>query len=145
MDTEDCLTYLTSASYHSVKFTENYVKNKLFYNFKFNIKLNQSCDDHADEENDLYPEDNNKELHHLELREVPNILCRNGKVPEWIDVSVIAVGKDYTLIELLCSGRFTKEREKMCYSKRGQGPFGIKSPILPPHQKENKKFKLKKV
>ena len=143
MNKDDFRTYLLSASYRAVKFAEKYVKNKLHFEFSYDIYLNQSYDEHADEESTLYPEDNDKEIKGINSEEVLEILCRNNKVPEWIDISVSAVGKKFTLLSLLCCGRFTSKDEKMYYSKRGQGPFGIKSPSFPPDLKEGKKFRIK--
>lgn len=145
MIVEDFYTYLLSASFSCTRFAEDYVKNKLHYKFKYLVKLNKSCDVHADEENDLYPEDDGKELKLDEEKEVVELLLRKGKIPEWIDISVKGVGKDYTLLELLCCGRYTAKREKMYYTKHGQGPFGIKSPTFPPRHIEGEKFKIGKV
>ncbi|MCP4990267.1 MAG: hypothetical protein GY928_30785 [Colwellia sp.] len=145
METNDFKTYLTSASYYAVKIAEDFVKNKLHYDFRYHVFLNQSFDGHASDENDLYPEDNDKELLNLEANDVAKILCRNNKIPEWIDISVEGTGKDFTLLRLYCCGRFTAEREKLYYFDRGQGPFGIKSPSLPLGYIEGKKFKVPKV
>ena len=142
---EDFHTYLSSASYECFRFAQEFVKNKLPVEFKYHVHLNQSCDTHADDENDLYPEDDGKELSLLNWKEVVDLLVRKGKVPEWIDISVFAEGKDFTLLRLLCCGRYTGERKKMYYSNRGQGPFGIKSPDLPSNYSEGKKFKIGKV
>jgi len=150
MNRPDFITYLTSASYHAVKlvkFAERYVENEMKYDFRFRVKLNQSCDDHATEENDLYPDDDGKVVDCESFEEVADLLSRESKNPEWIDISAIAVNRHFTLLELLCCGRYTSIKEKMYYSERGQGPFGIKSPTFPAGFDSNsgKKFKLKKV
>ena len=145
MNKNDFYTYLIAASYQAVKFAEGYVKNTLHYNFMYDVSLNESCDEQAEPESDLYPEDNDKKIQGISAKDVIEILCRNDKVPEWIDISVKAVGKDFTLLNLLCCGRYTANKEKMYYSKSGQGPFGIKSPDLPFGYKDGQKFKIKSV
>jgi hypothetical protein len=147
MNQSDFITYLTSASYNAVKFAERYVKNEMKYDFKFKVELNQSYDHNATEENDLYPEDDGKTVTCQSFHEVADLLSRESKNPEWIDISAIAVDRHVTLLELRCCGRFTAIKENMYYSERGQGPFGIKSPPFPAgfDSDSGKKFKLKKV
>ena len=58
-------------------------------------------------------------------------LWRDGKVPEWVDVSVCAANPEYTYIRLTCCGRFSG-LERRLYYKDGLPPFGTKSPMLPP-------------
>jgi len=115
------------------------------YNFEFRVRLNQSADHNAIEENDLYPEDEGTVSDCKDFWEVADLLHRESKVPEWIDISVIEVDRHRTLLELRCCGRYTAIKENMYYSERGQGPFGIKSPSFPVDFDSNsgKKFKLK--
>jgi len=126
----DFLTYLTSASYHATKFAERYVRNKMVYDFKFEVRLKLSSDPHATDQDHLFNKEDEGVVICQNLHEVVDLLWRDSKVPEWIDVAVKAAAKDYTLLELRCSDRYTGERDKMVYSNRGQGPFGIKSPSL---------------
>jgi hypothetical protein len=69
-------------------------------------------------------------------------LCRQGKVPVWIDISVESVYKDQTIFRLLCAGRYTDNEEEFYYNKRETAMFGIKSPTMPPNYVEGQKFKL---
>ena len=132
MNIADFKTYLTSAIYHATKFAERYVVNELFYEFRFMLSLNQSFDGHASEENELYPEDDGRVIRCLDLAAASEVLCRNEKVPEWVDISVSGVGDGFTELELICCGRFTANPGKLRYASKGQGPFGIKGPRLPP-------------
>jgi hypothetical protein len=59
-------------------------------------------------------------------------LWRSGKVPEWIDVSVVAEDGLRTLVELRCCGRFTESEDLLYHRSGGVPPFSIKSPMLPP-------------
>jgi hypothetical protein len=64
--------------------------------------------------------------------EAIDFLVRDGRVPQWIDVSVAEVRGEFTLIELACCGRFVAEEDRMYYHAYGMGPFGLKGPPLPP-------------
>ena len=48
-------------------------------------------------------------------------------------ISVGAVDYDFTYIYLRCCGRFTANDERLYYKQFDRGPFGIKSPAIPPH------------
>ena len=58
---------------------------------RYHVLLNQSCDDHATSDDVLYPEDDGKEIDRISAETVVALLCRDGRCPEWIDVSVEAV------------------------------------------------------
>ena len=57
-------------------------------------------------------------------------LWRDGRVPQWIDVSVAAVDARTTYVRLTCCGRFRGRRDALYYQDANP-PFGIKSPSLP--------------
>jgi hypothetical protein len=59
-------------------------------------------------------------------------LCREGKVPEWIDAAVEAEDGNRSLIALRCCGRFTASEELLYHRAGGLAPFSLKSPVLPP-------------
>lgn len=46
------------------------------------------------------------------------------------------------MVKMLCCGRFTSDPQKMYYSERGFGPFGIKSPDLPRDYTEGLQFEI---
>ncbi len=115
----------------------------------FLIYPNQSYDGHplvSDEE--VYPEETLPEDEHLApLTESETIdwLWRNGKVPEWIDVSVQRCDKKVSFIQLLCCGRYTANDELLYHQQAGRPPFHVTSPPLPPRWKsveENGRFNL---
>ena len=142
MEKDDFRVYLIAASYWSIQFAKELVKDTLPYEFTYDVELNQSIDDGAGEEFVCYPDDESKVLLQQSVEEVVTLLVRDGRVPVWIDINVKSVTKKLTTLRLLCAGRFTNQKEQMYYSKREQGPFGIKSPILPLGWKEGKKFSL---
>jgi hypothetical protein len=56
---------------------------------------------------------------------------REGKIPEWIDLSVFARSDSRTHVGVILAEKFVEDESHCVYAKRGQGPFGIKSPRLP--------------
>jgi len=59
-------------------------------------------------------------------------LWREGRVPEWIDLSVVDVRRASTVVEVLCCGRFTDDETLLYHQKEGAPPFHVTSPALPP-------------
>lgn len=135
---------LLGSSYLSFKFAEKYLKDKLVPEFRYDIHLNYNEELKQIEGFDVYPEDKGKVMTDVDSRTVSDILFRKGKVPVWIDISVQYSNRKTTTFLLLCSGRYTNNEEDIYYTKAGTGPFGIKSPYLPPNYKEGKRFRLKK-
>jgi len=134
--------YLVKSSFYAFEFANKYVNDELFTDFKYNLILNMSKDDDRDDKFDLYPEDNGVIKLNLSKNEVIEVLCRKEKVPVWIDINVLKTSKKTTIFNLLCSGRYTNIEEELYYYKRGTGPFGIKSPLLPNNYIEGEKFYL---
>ena len=133
---------LLTASEHAVRFAERYVVQELPGTLRYHVLLNQSFDGNATSEEVLYPEDDGKDVVRVSAQTVVALLYRDGRCPEWIDVSVEAVGTGFTLLRLLCCGRYTNDRKKMYYDDQGLGPFGIKSPALPSDYVEGSKFDI---
>jgi hypothetical protein len=133
---------LLTASNNAARFAERYVTPRLPDNFRYHVLLNQSFDGNATPDEVLYPQDDGKEVVRDSDKEVVALLYREGRCPEWIDVSVEAIGSGFTLLRMLCCGRFTNDLKKMYYSNRGLGPFGIKSPELPPDYVEGSRFNI---
>ncbi|UKN02005.1 hypothetical protein K6119_00555 [Paracrocinitomix mangrovi] len=134
---------LTKATEFAFEFGQRYVSNMLPKSFVYEVQLNMSYDDPSLTQFDLYPEDDHKIINGLNKTEVIDLLLRKNKVPVWIDISVKDITETNTVINLLCSGRYSAEPEELYYQDNGTGPFGIKSPILPFGFKEGEKFDLK--
>lgn len=143
MTKDEFLKLLRKSSKSSYDFAKIYVRNKLPTDFKYSAVLNSSFDDPTLTEFDIYPEDNGKMINLIDENEVVELLCRKGKVPVWIDISVESVYKNKTIFRLYCAGRYSDDEEEFYYNKQGTGSFGIKSPILPIGYVEGQKFKLK--
>lgn len=123
-------------------FAKSFVSNDLEEKFKFDISLNESADVPRVEDFDYYPEDDNKRFKNLTEEEIVKLLFRNKKIPVWIDINVKTVRGGYTIMNLLCAGRFSGDENEYYYKKRETGPFGIKSPIFPIGLKKDSKFKV---
>lgn len=143
MTKNEFLFHLKGASLIALKFAENYVKNKLTTDFKYNVILNVSTDDPSLIQFDIYQDDDGKMKLDLTDQEVIELLYRKGKIPVWIDINVLKSSRKSTTFNLLCAGRYSDDKKEYYYNKNGSGPFGIKSPKLPIDYKEGKKFKLK--
>lgn len=144
MNKSDFLFLLLGASYASFKFAEEFVKNNLKPEFKYDLELNVSQDNPELTQFDIYPEDNEKKYFDLTDKEVVEILFRKNKIPVWIDIAVCKSDKKKTTFKLLCAGRYSNDKNEFYYTSNGSGPFGIKSPNHPIGFKEGTKFRLKK-
>jgi hypothetical protein len=135
---------LTDSSKLSFDFAQKYLLDILPIEFKYSVQLNVSQDNPNLEKFEIYPNDNNKTVELITATEVVDLLCRNEKVPVWIDISVESVHKSSTVFRLLCAGRYSSDTNEFYYSKQGTGPFGIKSPTFPPsYENDGTKFSLK--
>lgn len=133
---------LIASSFMATRFGQRYVAQTLPFDFRYDVHLNQSCDDHATPDDVLYPGDNDRVVSCDSETDVVALVFRDGRCPQWIDVSAVRVGDTFTELRLLCCGRFTNDRDKLYYTDGGTGPFGIKSPALPPDYKEGTTFSL---
>lgn len=129
-----------------VEMARSFVTDDLPEAITFQLLPNQSFDEHPLEgDQQLFPGDSlaGPDDHlALDFEGAVGFLWRDGKVPEWVDLSVVAADAEITTIEMLCCGRFTSDPDSIYYTKRGQGPFGIKSPALPAGWSEGQRFRL---
>ena len=136
---------LDGASHHALAFARRYVENNLHGSFRYHVLLNQSFDGNASTDVSVYTEDDGREYSSLSASEVVNVLLREGRCPEWIDIAVEASGDSFTLMRLLCCGRFTDEPKRFYYTGGGTGPFGIKSPNLPINHRAGVRFPIRTI
>lgn len=133
---------LLKATQLAVDFSQNFITNNISKQITYDIEFNLSLDINYGSEFDVYPEDKNKLLLDVELSVVISSLYRKGKVPAWIDISVIKSSNSNTRLNLKCSGRFTNDLKNMYYVHQKTEPFGIKSPDNLPWIKNNEKYHL---
>jgi hypothetical protein len=106
------------------------------------VFLNQSFDEVVDASSTLFHQDDNRVLKLLSRDAVIECLVRDKCCPEWIDILACAIAPDFTVMKLLCCGRFTADASRLYYQSAGMGPFGIKSPDLPRSFQDGKLFPL---
>ncbi|CAM3712990.1 hypothetical protein [Flavobacterium chungbukense] len=142
MKKEEFLFCLKGASFVALKFAERYVKDKLVTDFKYNVILTVAGNIVGVKQFEIYPEE--KDIIKLDLtdNEVVDLLYRNNKIPIWIDISVLKSSRKSTTFNLLCSGKYSGDKDDYYYNENGSGPFGVKSPNFPLNYKEGKKFRL---
>ena len=142
MTEADFRVLLIASSFMAVRFAQRYVTQRLPFDFRYEAHLNQSCDDHASLDDVLYPDDSARIVTCNSETDVVELLYRDGRCPQWIDISAFRVGDTFTEMQLLCCGRFTHDRDKLYYTHGGTGPFGIKSPVFPFGYEEGTTFTL---
>ena len=146
MQPNEFRSLLDIASRAAIDFANQHVTQSLNYCCVYDVFLNQSHDAHATAEMTLYPEDDNVVRKRLSAAEVVELLCRNSKCPQWIDISATGVNPQFTVMTLLCCGRYVDDRSKLYYEARqGTGPFGIKSPNLPRDYQVGIRFSLPEI
>lgn len=125
---------MRSAAEGAKAFAATMVTDDLPTECRFVVFLNQSCDDTLREGEFVYPDDPLRMgnlTNSLTLDQVVDLLWRDGRIPEWIDMSACRTTPDFTLLSLICCGRFTDRPEPLYYTDSAHCPFGIKSPNLP--------------
>lgn len=68
----------------------------------------------------------------LELEEVMAFLWQEGKIPEWINLTVDSADEACTYIEVKCCGRFTDQDHQLYYQTSDTSPIQVCGPSLPP-------------
>ncbi len=120
----------------AVAFAREFCYQALSGSVQYRVCPCQSCDDHRQPDELVYPEDGHTAddvLGPWPSGEVVSWMWRSGPVPVWVDVSVFAEESGNVEVQLLCAGRFSDNPERLYYECDGQSsPFGIKSPALPP-------------
>jgi hypothetical protein len=145
MTREEFLSLLTRASESALVFAQRYVENELPKEARYHVLLNQSYDNSASVDEVVYPKDELREFACLTQQQVADLLVREDRCPEWIDIAVEALAVDHTRLRLVCCGRYTADTSRLYYAHQGTGPFGIKSPNLPPGWAEGSKFRIPRV
>ena len=144
MRKEDFHSQLLAATFSALRYGQTHVKNRLPINVTYIVILNQSYDVNRKSDEIVYPEDAGRIETYLSDKAVVDLLYREGRCPQWIDISVAGADRNITLIRMLCCGRYHGDESRMYYYDGGLQPFGIISPDLPVDWKAGEKFRLKK-
>jgi hypothetical protein len=68
----------------------------------------------------------------VELVRARKYLWVAGKVPKWVNLSVVAADADHTYIEVAVCDRLTDDPAALYHQREGNPPFHVLSPALPP-------------
>lgn len=129
------------------EFAQSFLDERLPEAIRFRVRLNCSYDANPLQSDEtLYPEDSSLErakgLVSCEEEEVVDLLWRNGKIPEWIDIAVVNEVDSTTILELKCCGRFTSDERLLYHAWQGRPPFQTVAPTLPPKYEEGQRFSI---
>lgn len=146
MTKENFEAALQNATVTAVSFAADYVSNTLPAEYAYIVDLNQSHDEDLKADETVFPTDPSRVgslASPLSLKQTADLLWREERVPEWIDISVIYAATHKTILSLECCGRFTNNGNLLYYREGGVSPFGIKSPRFPKRWDESLgKFEL---
>lgn len=146
MEREHFERNLHTAAARAREFALTFLEETLPTSLTFRVHLNSSNDAGASAEFTRHPEDSSaertRETKRLSASEVVELLWRDGRVPQWIDVTVVSALGHVTLIELLACGRFIADVERLYYTHTDSPPFGVKGPSLPFDYVEGRRFSL---
>ena len=139
MEKADFHKRLNEATEHAFSFAREMVSNHLPLPIHYIVRLNRSYDGNPLKPGEyVYPDDlalHGPCISPLTSDQVVDLLWREGRIPEWIDIAVVRTDASHTYMELSCCGRFTDVEELLYYSRGKICPFGCKSPPLPPDWK----------
>lgn len=108
MDKETFSNRLQEVTRINRDFATRFVSNHLPDSNRYLVRLNQSCDDNLKTGEHVFPRDTDP-VFPLSAAEAVDLLCRENRVPEWIDISVERADSEHTYLLLLCCGRFTDD------------------------------------
>ncbi len=142
MRREDFHSQLLAATFAAITFGQEHVKNRLSLSVRYVALLNQSYDDNREPDEVVFPDDDGRIECDLTDQSVVELLHRDDRCPQWIDISVVGSDRTTTLICLRCCGRYHGDESRLYYYPSGTQPFGIKSPHLPFGWREGRKFRI---
>ncbi len=124
-------------------FARTFVMEDLPDRLRFRVLLDQSC---VGPEARLFPEENGRTVHCPDAEAVVDLLYRAGRVPQWIDLTVVGEDAATTIVEVRACGRFVEDDARLYYDSPpwgpDQAPFGLKGPTLPVGWVEGQRFSI---
>jgi hypothetical protein len=123
-----------------------YLEEALPAELRFRVRLNSSYDHNLNSDEVVYPDDSTLDraeaVSDLGADAVIDLLFRDGKVPEWVDINVMDETGSATLIQARVCGRFTANDERLYHQHEGYPPFHCQGPALPPDYAEGTRFSI---
>lgn len=125
---------LILATQLSLEFARTLVVNELPDKIKYLVILGGSYDGNSLEKGEqIFPNDyGTRRKCFLSSSEVTELLWRDGKVPEWINIYVDSENGEYSYIKLECCGRYSSDTRHIYHAHEGKAPFHVLGPPLPP-------------
>lgn len=129
---------------YAINIAKKYISNEIPTSLVYLVYLNCSYDNGRllDTEHLVYKDTTQLKYALENPSEVVSLLWVDGKVPEWINVSVDSIENGHLIIKLVCCGRFSSNKLDMYLPQSGFSPFSPRSPSLPPWYEEGIKFDL---
>ena len=138
---------LRKATETAVDFTRDFVRETLPDAVLYRVSLNSSYDGNPlDADEVVFPNDSQFEksasLVGRTEDQFVDALWRDGRIPEWIDLNVIAEDGGNTVIQALSCGRYTSNEELLYHQQEGYPPFHVCSPPLPIGYEDGDRFSV---
>lgn len=128
-------------------FAQSFLEESLPAELRFRVRLNASYDGnplHAGEH--TFPQDSDarqqRSLSNVDEDGALAAFWRDGRVPEWIDLSVVGDTGTATLVGALACGRFTADDGLLYHLEEGYAPFHVLGPSLPGDHVEGRRFSI---
>ncbi|WP_238006732.1 hypothetical protein KZZ52_24075 [Dactylosporangium sp. AC04546] len=146
MDRDVFIARFAAAAQAAWVLGQEYIAEELPPQLRFRVRLNQSYDGHPPQAGEVrYPQDSAHHravaLNKVDAQTVVAELWRNGRVPEWVNLSVVGETGAATVIEVVCCGRFTNDDTRLYHTGEGTPPFHVLGPALPP-QHDGARFSI---
>ncbi|MEV4533013.1 hypothetical protein AB0J82_04185 [Asanoa sp. NPDC049518] len=136
MDREVFAARFVEAAASARAFAQRHVVEDLPEALVFRLRLNQSYDGHPPRPGEVrFPADSGIDrataLLRCDAETVVAELWRDGRVPEWVNLSVVSETGAATVVEVVCCGRFTADEAVLYHAREGWPPFHVLGPSLP--------------
>jgi len=147
MDRDTFTARFHTASAAARDYAQEFVHEPLPEPLRYRLRLNSSYDENPRVGDEVvYPEDSAfaraAGLHDVGADEVLAELWRGGRVPEWINLTVIGERGASTLIEVRACGRFSGLASQLYHAEEGDSPFHVVSPTLPSGYRQGERFSV---
>jgi hypothetical protein len=128
-------------------FARTRIREPLPDDLRFRVHLNGSYDGNPRVGDEVvYPEDSAFDealrLNEVTEDQVLATLWRDGRVPEWVNLSVAGETGAATLIDVVSCGRFTEDEGLLYHAHEGRPPFHVLGPALPMGYEDGERFSI---
>lgn len=136
MDRDQLADRLRLATTRTVEFSRRFVWNELPDECRYLVSRGRAGANLTLKAGEtVYPADVPGQFNHiavLDLGGVVALLWREGKIPEWINLTVTSADESCTYIELMYCSRFTDQDHRLYYQTSDTSPIVVCGPSIPP-------------